>query len=78
MSTVSKELAKQIAANNGIYPGDPQTYAIIKFKNGFLNYRTTYAICYSQNEFLRYVDCHEITEILFTSDDILRESFKNE
>lgn len=78
MTTVSKKFARQMAANNGIYPGDPQAYAIIKYKNSFFNYKTDYAICFSQANFLRYVDCHEITEILFTSDEVLRESFENE
>jgi hypothetical protein len=75
MSTISKKLALEIANNDGFYPGDPQVYAIIEFKNSFFNYKITYAVCHSQSEFLRYVDCHEITNILFTSDEILRNSF---
>jgi hypothetical protein len=75
MTTVSKKFAQQMASNNGI--GDPQVYAIIKHKNSFFNYKTDYAVCFSQADFLYYVDCHEITEILFTSDEVLRESFKN-
>lgn len=76
MSTVSKALALKMANNDGFYPGDPQAYAIIEFKNSFINNKITYAVCYSQAEFLRYVECHEITKILFTSDEVLKESFK--
>jgi hypothetical protein len=75
MSTISKKTALEIANNNGYYPGDPQAYAVIEFKNGFHNYQITYAVCHSQAKFIRYVECHEITKILFTTDEVLQESF---
>lgn len=78
MTTISKDTALKIAKSNGIYPGDPQAYAVIEFKNSFFNNKITHAICFSQAKFIRYVECHEITKILFTSDDVLRESFRNE
>lgn len=77
MSTISKKMALEIVKNNGFYPGDPQAYAVIEFKNSFFNDKTTYAICHSQAKFIRYAECHEITEILFTSDGVLRNSFEN-
>jgi hypothetical protein len=57
---------------------EANTCPIISYKNSFFNYKIDYAVCFSQANFLRYVNCHEITEILFTKDEVLRESFKNE
>lgn len=52
MSTVTEEIAKQLIANDGIYPGDPQCYAVLSYNNQYGG--QSWAVCYSKNDFNNY------------------------
>ena len=62
MATVKKEIAEQIAADNGFYPGDPQCYAVVKYKGP---YGEGYSICYNDRDLLQVVHDVEVIEILW-------------
>lgn len=64
MPTVSKEIAIKVAENNGVYPGDPQCFAVFHYKNSFFN-NDCYAIAYNLDQFKNYSEQHFINEILW-------------
>jgi hypothetical protein len=45
MATVNKEIAQVIALNNGVYPGDPQVFAVYRYNNVFDN-TASYLLAY--------------------------------
>lgn len=47
MATVSKDLAKQIIANNGHYEDDPRVMAVISYDNAFGG--KSWAVLYEQD-----------------------------
>ena len=62
MATISEELALKLAAKDGKYPGDPQAYAVVKYKGPF---GVKHAVCYNQQELLQVSKDVEITHFLF-------------
>jgi len=72
MSTVSKSIAEKCANNNGRYPGDPQSFAVIKYLNCIFGHEC-YAICDSRAKYNAYVMAgHQVLDILWTKDENLR------
>lgn len=53
MATISKELADKLVANDGVYPGDPQCYAVFKYFNPHFD-KWDYAVAYDETDFARY------------------------
>jgi len=62
MATISEELALKLAANDGKYPGDPQAYAVVKYKGPF---GVKHSVCYNPQELLQVAKDVEITDFLF-------------
>lgn len=52
MSTIdSKKIILEILQNNGVYPGDPQLFAVISYTNDWG--KSTFAICPHQASFAK-------------------------
>jgi len=68
MSTINKELAEKLAKDEGRYHGDPQALAVFKYWNSFFN-KEDYAVIYNHKEWERYLDTHEVLDILWSRKD---------
>jgi len=44
MATISKKIADEIIAGDGVYPGDPQCFAVFEYTNDWG--KTAYSVCY--------------------------------
>lgn len=73
MATISEELAREVAKNNGHYEGDPQAYAVFKYHNAHHD-KVCYAVVWSKQDFNRYLFDGAVTllEILWSRDGSLR------
>ena len=70
MSSVSESLARNIAANNGIYvadngASDPQCFAVFRIKNRYFGHEH-YVVAYTFEAFFAYALDHQVTEILWS------------
>lgn len=45
MATIGKPLARELVANDGNYPGDPQCLAVYSYENRYGG--TCYSVCYT-------------------------------
>lgn len=77
MSTIGEKIANQIAENNGIYPGDPQAYAVIEYENCFQDNQSNFAVCYSLADLQRYTAYHKINRYLWRKEEP-KGNFKGE
>ena len=77
MATVTKEMADQIIARNGYYPGDPRVTKVVKYKS---NWGTEcYALVWGHENQLRYEespDCHDV-EVLWMAQPTTKERTTN-
>lgn len=70
MSSVSDNIAKVIVDNNGVYPGDPQAYAVFKIKNHYFGHVHP-VVAYTRDDYERYVnDGHKVVEIMWSKEPI--------
>ncbi len=53
MATISESLANELVKNNGVYPGDPQCYAVFKYLNPHFG-NWCFAVAYDEADFARY------------------------
>ena len=82
MSSISENLARKIASNNGVYIGedggaDPQAFAVFKIENKYFGHQN-FVVAYSFDQYAAYAIDHKVVEVLWTKDHSRIDSFNAE
>jgi hypothetical protein len=71
MATVNEESCVELVKNNGVFDGDPQVWAIGRYRNTF-NGGLSYFIAYDANDMRRYMSSPGcvLVEVLWTREGL--------